>query len=464
MEPKKSFKKDKSDRATVEEVLDPRTKIILFKLINKGFIDELNGSISRGKEANVFYATSSKGEFAVKIYKTSIMTFKKRRKYVEGEFRFRKLNYSSNPRKLIKMWAEKEMRNLMRLVQCDVACPRPLFLKNNVLVMEFIGENGKAAKTLKNSDLNEKQARELYLDCVMMMRRMYNDCKLIHADFSEFNMLLYQNKLYIIDVSQSVEHDHPNAFDFLRSDCSNVNDFFRKKNVQTMTLKELFEFITDPNITESNIDLCLEKLQMIASQRSLTELTAQEKIEEEVFKQSYIPQRLDEVVYYERDINRDSDEKKTLYYQANTGMKADLSGPSKLPIILQSDTESESDEAADEASEGSDDEDEAKELAADVRGKRVTFKDKPEFRELCSDKENTSETDDSTADAEDEEDESGSEEVGRPSLRRDRNESTEEKKNRKKAFKEEKAEKRKTKIPKYIKKRNEKKKHRNTKK
>lgn len=103
--------KDKSDRATVEEVLDPKTKIILFKLINNGFIDELNGSISRGKEANVFYATSStKGELAVKIYKTSILTFKKRRKYIEGEFRFRKLTYSSNPRKLIKIWAEKEMR------------------------------------------------------------------------------------------------------------------------------------------------------------------------------------------------------------------------------------------------------------------------------------------------------------------------------------------------------------------
>lgn len=460
MESRKSHKKDKSDRATVEEVLDPRTKIILFKLINKGFINELHGSISRGKEANVFYATSGEGEFAVKIYKTSIMTFKKRRQYVEGEFRFRKLNYSSNPRKLIKMWAEKEMRNLMRLVQSDVACPKPLFLKNNVLVMEFIGENGKAAKTLKNVNLNEKQARELYLDCVMMMRRMYHDCKLIHADLSEFNMLFHQNRLYIIDVSQSVEHDHPNAFEFLRSDCSNVNDFFRKNNVQTMTLKELFEFITDPLINESNIDRCLEKLQAIASKRSLTELTAQEKIDEEVFKQTYIPQRLDEVVYYERDVNRDNEEKKSLYYQANTGMKADLSGPSKLPIILQSDSDSEEDdEASDDPQSDADDPQEATE-----RVRRVTFNDKPEFDEPCSDKENTSETDESDADDEAEDEESGSEESGRPSLRRDRNESTEEKRNRKKAFKSEKAEKRKTKIPKYIKKRNEKKKHRNTKK
>ena len=28
---------------------------------------------------------------------------------------------------------------------------------------------------------------------------------------------------YIIDVSQSVEHDHPHALEFLRKDCGNVN-------------------------------------------------------------------------------------------------------------------------------------------------------------------------------------------------------------------------------------------------
>ena len=31
-----------------------------------------------------------------------------------------------------------------------------------------------------------------------------------------------------IDVSQSVEHEHPNALEFLRIDCKNVNDFFRR--------------------------------------------------------------------------------------------------------------------------------------------------------------------------------------------------------------------------------------------
>lgn len=42
--------KDKSDRATSEQVLDPRTRLILFKMIGRGLVHEINGCISTGKE------------------------------------------------------------------------------------------------------------------------------------------------------------------------------------------------------------------------------------------------------------------------------------------------------------------------------------------------------------------------------------------------------------------------------
>lgn len=60
-------------------------------------------------------------EYAIKIYKTSILVFKDRERYVRGEFRFRHGFNKSNPRKMVKMWAEKETRNLKRCVsgQCD---------------------------------------------------------------------------------------------------------------------------------------------------------------------------------------------------------------------------------------------------------------------------------------------------------------------------------------------------------
>lgn len=42
--------KDKADRATTEQVLDPRTRIILFKMIGRGLLYEVNGCVSTGKE------------------------------------------------------------------------------------------------------------------------------------------------------------------------------------------------------------------------------------------------------------------------------------------------------------------------------------------------------------------------------------------------------------------------------
>ena len=59
------------------QVLDPRTRMILFKMLGRNFVSEINGCISTGKEANVYYAMTADGQSrAVKVYKTSILTFK----------------------------------------------------------------------------------------------------------------------------------------------------------------------------------------------------------------------------------------------------------------------------------------------------------------------------------------------------------------------------------------------------
>ena len=84
-------------------------------------------------------------EFAIKVFKTSILVFKDRERYVTGEFRFRKGTCKSNPRKMVQQWAEKEVMNLKRLNMVEggvIKAPKPYLLKNNVIVMEFVGENG----------------------------------------------------------------------------------------------------------------------------------------------------------------------------------------------------------------------------------------------------------------------------------------------------------------------------------
>jgi RIO kinase 1 len=224
--------------------MDPRTRMILFKLLSSEKIRSIDGCISTGKEANVYHATGPEGlSYAIKIFKTSILTFKARDKYVTGEFRFRQGYCKKNPRKMVRVWAEKEFRNLLRIHAAGtVLVPQPRLLKSHVLVMDFIGSNGWPSPLLKDVkfDLIEFEESDkdtidssfnpldnlfnkLYRDALLILYRLYKHCKLVHADLSEFNLILKDDKdLYVIDVSQSVEHDHPRSFEFLRSDIKNI--------------------------------------------------------------------------------------------------------------------------------------------------------------------------------------------------------------------------------------------------
>ncbi|XP_072289454.1 serine/threonine-protein kinase RIO1 [Eucyclogobius newberryi] len=334
--------KDKSDRATVEQVLDPRTRMILFKMLNRGIISEINGCISTGKEANVYHALTSEGlSRAIKIYKTSILQFKDRDKYVSGEFRFRHGYCKGNPRKMVRTWAEKEMRNLLRLQTAGVLSPEPLLLRSHVLLMSFIGKDHIPAPLLKNAALSESKARELYLQVVLHMRKMYQEARLVHADLSEFNMLFHEGDVFIIDVSQSVEHDHPHALEFLRKDCTNVNDFFAKRAVAVMTIRELFDFITDLTINDANIQSYLDQVMTLASEQTTEQRSAQDCMDEEVFKQVYIPRTLTQVKDYERHVEQvralptAAGQHDNVLYQTLTGLNKDLSGVQTIPALLE---------------------------------------------------------------------------------------------------------------------------------
>ncbi|XP_072991108.1 uncharacterized protein [Typha latifolia] len=253
---------EKADRATVEQAIDPRTRMVLFKMLNRGVFNDINGCISTGKEANVYHATKSDGqELAIKVYKTSVLVFKDRDRYVQGDYRFRHGYCKHNPRKMVKTWAEKEMRNLLRVKASGIRCPMPLLLRLHVLVMEFIGKAGWAAPRLKDAALSEDKLRECYVEIITTMRTLYQKCKLVHGDLSEYNILYFEGHLYIIDVSQSVDLDHPSALDFLKEDCLHVTDFFKKHGVAVMTVKELFDFVIDLSIADEDVDGYLEKVQ-----------------------------------------------------------------------------------------------------------------------------------------------------------------------------------------------------------
>lgn len=313
---------DKSERATSEQVLDPRTRMILLQMINRGVVSEVNGVISTGKEANVYHAmsmaTTSEGDLtpdsvsreihrAIKVYKTSILVFKDREKYVTGEFRFRQGYNKSSNRAMVKVWAEKEWRNLKRIYASGIPCPEPVYLRLHVLGMSFVGDSkGVPAPRLKDVEFTEKNSqlrwRDVYVELLAYMRILYQVCKLVHADLSEYNVLYHNERSWIIDVSQSVEHDHPRSLDFLRMDIKNISDFCRRKEVAVLSERKVFEYVITPegsfqlHEAKANIDRLMAERNDVDEEE-----TPQEEVDMEVFRKQYIPQTLDQVYDAERD-------------------------------------------------------------------------------------------------------------------------------------------------------------------
>jgi len=364
---KQSRTQGRDDRATSEQVLDPRTRLILFKLLSSGFLQVVDGCLSTGKEANVYYAKAGAKnssaqqqyqqspysvrkneatgddipfveEYAIKIYKTSILVFKDRDKYVSGENRWRRGYCRSNPRKMVKVWAEKELRNYRRIYQAGILCPCPVLLKSNVLIMEFLGTDGWPSPRLKDTTLSERRLREAYVQCILIIRHLYQKCKLVHGDLSEYNLLWHNNQVYVIDVSQSVETDHPSALDFLRGDVTNVNDYFRRVGrLEVMTTRQLFEFVTavfedetdgDEGGKRTADDIEMENLERImhhvtdsaerlalASEQERRELRQQESVDEAVFLSSFLPRSLNQMADHEIQKLQDGDVEDT-YAQA----------------------------------------------------------------------------------------------------------------------------------------------------
>ncbi|CAB4492767.1 unnamed protein product [Rhizophagus irregularis] len=210
-----------------------------------------------GKEANFYHAITEDGNHrAIKVYETSILVFKDRDRYVTGEFRFRHGHSKHNPRKMVKLWAGKEMRNLKRLWQAGIPCPEPLVLGLHALVMIFLRDkNGWAYPRLKDAVIHSDKYSELYYQLIKNMIIMYHKCRLVHADLNEYN-LLYRSR-----------------------DISNVTEYFKRKGVRV--IGELFDFITDINIglDDEQVEAELDKIQeRLASQQELS-ITLNEDID-----------------------------------------------------------------------------------------------------------------------------------------------------------------------------------------
>ena len=228
-----------SERATLEEVFDRATLMVIYELLKSGILYEVHGVVNAGKEARVYWGKNKEGkDLAVKIYLTASAEFRKGMlKYIEGDYRFK--GVKRDTRSLIFTWAQKEYRNLEQASRAKVRVPRPVAVKNNVLVMEFIGKNGVNASSLKEQVPSNPE--EVYEVLLTYLKRLYRKAEIVHGDLSEYNIMMWKGKPVIFDVAQAVPTSHPMAEFFLRRDIANVNRFFKRLGVKVLSVDEAYK-------------------------------------------------------------------------------------------------------------------------------------------------------------------------------------------------------------------------------
>ncbi len=225
-------RKDTNTLKVKENVFDDATLKILYTVSNKGILNAIGGSISTGKEANVFLGEGKDSDIAVKIYRISSSTFRSMEEYILGDPRFRNVRHAKKD--IIFAWTKKEHRNLTRAKEAGVRVPEPIHAERNVLMMEFLGEEGKAYPLLKDVNLDPEDAKLIFDTVIRYVELLYVKANLVHGDLSEYNIIVNPRTMepIFIDMGQSVTLEHPKAREFLIRDIENMLRFFKRYGIK----------------------------------------------------------------------------------------------------------------------------------------------------------------------------------------------------------------------------------------
>lgn len=189
--------------------------LALADLVKRDFVECIGGKIGVGKES-VIYEALGKIPLVIKFHRQGRTSFKhvrRARDHLKDMPRVPWLYAASKA-------ASHEFR-VMKTLYPDVSIPEPVAISRHALAMEFLSGDQLNRVTLSNP----QECLEIILDEI---RKTYQK-GIIHADLSEFNIIVTEDDLKIIDWPQAVDTNHPGASELLERDLGNILRFFERR-------------------------------------------------------------------------------------------------------------------------------------------------------------------------------------------------------------------------------------------
>ncbi len=203
-------------------------------LVKADVIASFGQTLGVGKEADVYDALSAMGKrIAVKFHRLGRISFRQTR---------RKRGYTREHSSWLfqsHLAAEKEFQAMQLVYENGVSVPKPISQNRHVIAMGMI----EGAELSKYKDIGEPET--VLKEILRNVRKAYLKAHVIHADLSEYNIILRPDgHILIIDWPQYVKTDHTNAVELLERDIKNVLTFFSRRFNIKLAIKEACNYVT----------------------------------------------------------------------------------------------------------------------------------------------------------------------------------------------------------------------------
>lgn len=217
----------------------------------RGYVDEILSELKSGKEATVYLGVNHLDDkrtlVAVKIYKDlEARSFKRDSVYRQGRFvgsaRVEKAISQRSKVGLMAqqgMWVMYEYTQLWQLYNAGIPVPRPLVgpdtkdmeQSGRIVLMEWLGNEDAPAPRLADVKLSKEEAEAAFGQSVELLKKIVGLGK-VHGDYSTYNLLYWQHKVFVIDVPQMVTiEENKYAQELLERDVRSLCMSFKKLGV-----------------------------------------------------------------------------------------------------------------------------------------------------------------------------------------------------------------------------------------
>lgn len=202
--------------------------------IKAGVLEAFGKPLGVGKEADVYDALTPEGKrIAIKFHRLGRISFRQTRKkrgWTEED-----VNWLYRSKKA----AEREYEALKMLALRKVAVPKPISQNRHAIAMSAID----GAELAEYNEI--PNPKKVLMEILRNIRKAYLEVGLIHADLSEYNIILKPDMhILIIDWPQYVTREHPNAMELLKRDIENTLRFFKRKHILDVDSQLALDYVT----------------------------------------------------------------------------------------------------------------------------------------------------------------------------------------------------------------------------